>query len=127
MKNSNTVAMIKAVMGATSATGKSMVQKTALVLKDNAGVAMDPALVGTAGPAILEVWFPGQEDGNIVADRQAFLGMTAIDQRKRIRYPSLASTLVADRLGRRIDKAHRLGACGGAENAEQQQKEHTQW
>lgn len=68
VKNSNTVAMIKAVMGATSATGKSMVQKTALVLKDNAGVAMDSALVGTAGPAILEVWFPGQEDGNIVAD-----------------------------------------------------------
>jgi beta-glucosidase len=29
---------------------------------------MDPALVGAAGPAILEVWFPGQEDGNIVAD-----------------------------------------------------------
>ena len=48
--------------------GKAMAQKTALVLKDNAGVAMDPALVGTAGPAILEVWFPGQEDGNIVAD-----------------------------------------------------------
>ena len=39
-------------------------------------------------------------NGNIVADRQAFLGMTAIDQRKRIRYPSLASTLVADRLKR---------------------------
>jgi beta-glucosidase len=68
VKNSNTVAMIKAIVGATSTTGRSMVQKTALVLKDNAGVAMDPALVGTAGPAILEVWFPGQEDGNIVAD-----------------------------------------------------------
>jgi len=68
VKNSNTVAMVKAVMAATSTTAKSMVQKTALVLKDNAGVAMDPALVGTAGPAILEVWFPGQEDGNIVAD-----------------------------------------------------------
>ena len=68
VKSSNTVAMIKAVMGATSATGKSMVQKTALVLKDSAGVAMDAALVGAAGPAILEVWFPGQEDGNIVAD-----------------------------------------------------------
>lgn len=68
VKNSNTVALIKAVMAATSTTGKSMVQKTALVLKDNAGVALDPALVGTAGPAILEVWFPGQEDGNIVAD-----------------------------------------------------------
>ena len=43
-KNSNTVAMIKAVMGA----GPSMAEKTALVLKDNAGVAMDPALVGQA-------------------------------------------------------------------------------
>jgi beta-glucosidase len=68
VKNSNTVAMLKAVMGATSTTAKTMVQKTALVLKDNAGVAMDASLVGTAGPAILEVWFPGQEDGNIVAD-----------------------------------------------------------
>lgn len=68
VKSSNTVAMIKAIMGATSTTAKAMPQKTALVLKDNAGVAMDPALVGTAGPSILEVWFPGQEDGNIVAD-----------------------------------------------------------
>lgn len=68
VKNSNTVAMIKALMAANSTTTKSMNQKTALVLKDNAGVAIDPALVGTAGPAILEVWFPGQEDGNIVAD-----------------------------------------------------------
>ncbi|MDB5849992.1 MAG: glycosyl hydrolase [Rhodoferax sp.] len=68
VKNSNTVAMLKALMGTTSTTGKAMAQKTALVLKDNAGVAMDPALVGSAGPAILEVWFPGQEDGNIVAD-----------------------------------------------------------
>jgi beta-glucosidase len=42
--------------------------KTALVLKDNAGVAIDPALLGASGPAILEVWFPGQEDGHIVAD-----------------------------------------------------------
>jgi beta-glucosidase len=63
-KNSNTVAMIKAVMDASP----TMAEKTTLVLKDNAGVAMDPALVGESGPAILEAWFPGQEDGNIVAD-----------------------------------------------------------
>lgn len=60
-KDSGTVAMIKAIQAAAPT-------KTALILKDNAGVAMDPALVGAAGPAILEVWFPGQEDGNIVAD-----------------------------------------------------------
>ena len=68
VKNSNTVAMVKAIMAVTSTTAKAMAQKTALVLKDNAGVAMDPALVGASGPSILEVWFPGQEDGNIVAD-----------------------------------------------------------
>lgn len=68
IRNSNTVAMIKSILGAASTTPKSMAQKTALVLKDNASVAMDPALVGASGPSILEVWFPGQEDGNIVAD-----------------------------------------------------------
>ena len=68
VKNSGTVDMIKGIMGLSSTSGKSMTQKTALVLKDNAGVAMDPALVGSNGPAILETWFPGQEDGNIVAD-----------------------------------------------------------
>lgn len=67
-KNSGTVAMIKGIMDIASTSGKTMAQKTALVLKDNAGVAMDPALVGIAGPSILETWFPGQEDGNIVAD-----------------------------------------------------------
>lgn len=67
-KSSNTVAMIKAILAVGSATKKPMNRKTVLVLKDNAGVAMDPALVGSRGPAILEVWFPGQEDGNIVAD-----------------------------------------------------------
>ncbi|MDR3412184.1 MAG: glycoside hydrolase family 3 N-terminal domain-containing protein [Formivibrio sp.] len=65
--NSNTVAMITSIMGLTSTTTKTMAQKTALVLKDNASVAMDSALVGASGPAILETWFPGQEDGNIVA------------------------------------------------------------
>ena len=66
--NSQTVAMIKGILGASSKTGKPMVAKTALVLKDNAGIAIEPALLGPAGPAILEVWFPGQEDGHIVAD-----------------------------------------------------------
>jgi beta-glucosidase len=66
--NSNTVAMIAGILGANSTTAKPMTAKTALVLKDNAGVAMDPVLLGPGGPAILEVWFPGQEDGHIVAD-----------------------------------------------------------
>jgi beta-glucosidase len=67
-KNSNTVAMIQAVMGTASTTAVPMSKKATLVLKDNAGVSMEPSLVGAGGPAILEVWFPGQEDGNIVAD-----------------------------------------------------------
>ena len=66
--NSQTLAMIKAILGAASKTATPMVAKTALVLKDNASVAIDAALLGPAGPAILEVWFPGQEDGHIVAD-----------------------------------------------------------
>lgn len=68
VRNSQTVAMIRALMSTASTTDRSMVQKTALVLKDNAGVSMDFALVGPGGPAILEVWFPGQEDGHIVGD-----------------------------------------------------------
>jgi beta-glucosidase len=67
-RNSGTLAMVKAVLAARSTTAKSMAQKTVLVLKDNASVAMDPSLVGASGPAILEAWFPGQEDGDIVAD-----------------------------------------------------------
>ncbi len=72
--NSNTVAMIKAVLGTTSKTGRSMPLKTVLVLKDSAGVALDPSLIGDSGPAILEAWFPGQEDGDIVAE--ALYGVT---------------------------------------------------
>jgi beta-glucosidase len=67
-KNSRTTAMIDALMAARSSSGKPMSAKSALVLKDNAGVSMPASLVGTKGPAILEAWFPGQEDGNIVAD-----------------------------------------------------------
>ena len=66
--DSRTTAMISAVLAARSTSGKPMAAKSVLVLKDNAGVAMPAALVGPQGPAILEAWFPGQEDGNIVAD-----------------------------------------------------------
>jgi beta-glucosidase len=67
-KDSRTTAMIAALLAARSTSGRTMAAKSVLVLKDNAGVALPPALVGPSGPAILEVWFPGQEDGNIVAD-----------------------------------------------------------
>ncbi|MCC6940933.1 MAG: glycoside hydrolase family 3 C-terminal domain-containing protein [Novosphingobium sp.] len=67
-RNSRTTQMIEAVLAARPASGKAMAAKTVLVLKDNAGVAMPASLVGAKGPAILETWFPGQEDGNIVAD-----------------------------------------------------------
>jgi ATP-dependent helicase/nuclease subunit A len=40
--------------------------------------------------------------GRIVADRRAFLGLAAIDERKRIYYPSLASVLVTDSLRRQM-------------------------
>lgn len=67
-RNSATTGMIDAILAASSATDVPMHAKTALVLKDNAGVALPERFVGPAGPAIVEVWFPGQEDGNIVAD-----------------------------------------------------------
>jgi ATP-dependent helicase/nuclease subunit A len=38
--------------------------------------------------------------GNIVADRRGYLGLCAVDEKKRIRYPSLASMLVSERLRR---------------------------
>ncbi|MBB3691800.1 beta-glucosidase [Sphingomonas sp. BK580] len=67
-RSSGTVAMLAAILAARSTTAVAMPGKTVLVLKDNAGVALDPALLGARGPSILEVWFPGQEDGHIVAD-----------------------------------------------------------
>lgn len=67
-RDSRTTAMIAALLAARSISGRSMAAKSVLVLKDNAGVALPAALVGPRGPALLEVWFPGQEDGNIVAD-----------------------------------------------------------
>ena len=65
-RNSQTIAMIEMILVATG----DMFRKTAVVLKDNAGIAIPDsgALLGNSGPAILEVWFPGQEDGHIVAD-----------------------------------------------------------
>lgn len=66
--NSNTAAMISDLLAMASTTSKAMAEKTALVLKDNASVPLDPLWVGASGPAIVEAWFPGQEDGNIVAD-----------------------------------------------------------
>ncbi|WP_430226275.1 beta-glucosidase [Pseudarthrobacter oxydans] len=80
-KNSNTVAMIKAVLDA----APEMEDKTTLVLKDNAGVELDPALVGEQGPAILEAWFPGQEDGHIVAD--LLLGAENPSGKSPVTYP----------------------------------------
>jgi len=68
VKNSHTVAMIEALLAARSTSGRPMAAKSVLVLKDNAGVSLPASLVEAKGPAILEAWFPGQEDGNIVAD-----------------------------------------------------------
>lgn len=67
-KDSQTTAMIEALLSEPRSDGQTMAARTALVLKDNAGVALPASLIGTQGPAILETWFPGQEDGNIVAD-----------------------------------------------------------
>jgi beta-glucosidase len=68
VRNSQTTAMLQALLEARSTSGKSMAAKSVLVLKDNAGPALPAFLVGKQGPAIVETWFPGQEDGNIVAD-----------------------------------------------------------
>jgi beta-glucosidase len=56
--NTNQTAMIKTVAAANPS-------RTALVLKDNASSLL-PFIEPI--PAVLEVWFPGQEDGNIVAN-----------------------------------------------------------
>jgi beta-glucosidase len=56
--NKNQNEMIKAIAAANTS-------KTVLVLKDNASSLL-PFIDSI--PAVLEVWFPGQEDGNIVAN-----------------------------------------------------------
>lgn len=58
LSNQNQTAMITAVAAANPS-------RTALVLKDNASSLL-PFIDQV--PAVLEVWFPGQEDGNIVAN-----------------------------------------------------------
>jgi beta-glucosidase len=67
-RDSRSIAMIDRLLNVKSATARPMHARTALVLKDNAGVPLPARWLGTRGPAMLEVWFPGQEDGNIVAD-----------------------------------------------------------
>jgi beta-glucosidase len=65
-KNSGTLDMIEQIM----AMSEEMSAKTALVMKNNAGVSLPNSknVLGQKGPAIVEAWFPGQEDGHIVAD-----------------------------------------------------------
>ncbi|NMM75528.1 glycosyl hydrolase [Acidovorax sp. SRB_24] len=67
-RNSRTIAMIDRLLGVQSNTARPTHAKTALVLKDNAGVPLPARWLGARGPSMLEAWFPGQEDGHIVAD-----------------------------------------------------------
>lgn len=66
--NSRTIAMVDRLLAVDSTTLRPTHAKTALVLKDNAGVPIPERWLGDKGPAMLEAWFPGQEDGHIVAD-----------------------------------------------------------
>jgi len=105
-KSSQTNEMIRQILATHSKTSREMATKTVLVLKDNASISVDRAIVGKAGPSILEVWFPGQEDGNIVADllfgkgapsgrlpvTYPFAGNGFLDSIKPLQYPGVPSS-----------------------------------
>lgn len=65
--------------------------RTALVLKDNAAVLM-PWFDRV--PAVIETWYPGQEDGEIVA--RLLLGLADPSGKAPITYPRAAADLPAD-------------------------------
>ncbi|MFM0554247.1 glycoside hydrolase family 3 C-terminal domain-containing protein [Paraburkholderia sediminicola] len=62
-RNSNTLALFRTIVAANI--------NTVLVLKDSAAEALDSSILtggASAAGAILEAWYPGEEDGHIVAD-----------------------------------------------------------
>ncbi|MBB5685940.1 beta-glucosidase family protein [Sphingobium boeckii] len=65
--------------------------RTALVLKDNASVLM-PWIDKV--PAVMEAWYPGQEDGNIVA--RLLLGLANPSGKTPVTYPVAAADLPAN-------------------------------
>jgi beta-glucosidase len=84
-RDSRTITMIDRLLQVRSSTARSTAAKTALVLKDNAGVPIPERWLGARGPAMLEAWFPGQEDGNIVAD--LLLGVANPGGKLPVTYP----------------------------------------